>query len=81
MGRTLYDNRPAFTPDGTGLLFTSTRGGGTQTDISRYDIMSGETMRVTSTPESEYSPTVTPDEAHVSVIRVEADGTPRLWWT
>ena len=74
-----YDNQPAFTPDGTGMLFTSIRGGGTQTDIYRYDVASGETKRVTSTPESEYSPTVTPDEAHLSVIRVEADGTQRLW--
>jgi len=34
---------------------------------------------VTDTPEGEYSPTVTPDGAHISVIRVEADGTQRLW--
>ena len=74
-----YDNQPAFTPDGSGILFTSIRGGGTQTDIYRYDVASGETKRVTSTPESEYSPTVTPDGAHISVIRVEADGTQRLW--
>jgi WD40-like Beta Propeller Repeat len=73
-----YDNQPAFTPDGTGILFTSMRGG-TQTDIYRYDVASGDTRRVTSTPESEYSPTVTPDGAHISVIRVEADGTQRLW--
>src|SRR5471030_1094663 len=74
-----YDNQPAFTPDGAVILFTSIRGGGTQTDIYRYDIASGATRRVTSTPKSEYSPTVTPDEAHISVIRVEADGTQRLW--
>jgi dipeptidyl aminopeptidase/acylaminoacyl peptidase len=74
-----YDNQPSFTPDGAGILYTSIRGGGTQTDIYRYDIASGETRRVISTPESEYSPTVTPDEAHISVIRVEADGTQRLW--
>ena len=74
-----YDNQPSFTPDGTGMLFTSIRGGGTQTDIYRYDVASGATTRVTSTPESEYSPTVTPDGAHISVIRVEADGTQRLW--
>jgi len=57
----------------------SIRGGDAQTDIYRYDIASGETRRVTSTSESEYSPTVTPDGAHISVIRVEADGTQRLW--
>ena len=73
-----YDNQPSFTPDGAAILFTSNRGG-TQTDIYRYDITSGSTSRVTSTPESEYSPTVTPDGGHISVIRVEADGTQRLW--
>jgi dipeptidyl aminopeptidase/acylaminoacyl peptidase len=74
-----YDNQPAFTPDGASVLFTSIRGGGTQTDIYRFDIASGKTSQVTHTPESEYSPTVTPDGAHISVIRVEADGTQRLW--
>src|SRR5205085_2981521 len=50
-----------------------------QTDIYRYDIASAATARVTDTPEGEYSPTVTPDGAHFSVIRVEAGGTQRLW--
>jgi hypothetical protein len=53
--------------------------GTTQTDIYRYEIASGATTRITNTPEGEYSPTVTPDGAHISVIRVEADGTQRLW--
>jgi len=74
-----YDNQPSFTPDGRSILFTSVRGGGTQSDIYRYDIAGGTTSRVTDTPESEYSPTVTPDGAHISVVRVEADSTQRLW--
>jgi hypothetical protein len=74
-----YDNQPSFTADGASVLFTSIRGGGRQTDIYRFDIASGTTSQVTRTPESEYSPTVTPDGAHISVIRVEADGTQRLW--
>jgi hypothetical protein len=73
-----YDNQPSFTPDGRSVLFTSIRGG-RQTDIYRYDIPTREIARITDTPESEYSPTVTPDRAHLSVIRVEADGTQRLW--
>src|SRR5262245_53006272 len=73
-----YDNQPSFTPDGRSVLFTSIRGG-RQTDIYRYDIAARSVARVTDTPESEYSPTLTPDRAHISVIRVEADGTQRLW--
>jgi dipeptidyl aminopeptidase/acylaminoacyl peptidase len=73
-----YDNQPSFTPDGRSILFTSIRGG-TQTDIYRYDLASRTVTRVTETPESEYSPTMTPDGGHISVIRVEADQTQRLW--
>jgi hypothetical protein len=74
-----YDNQPQFTPDGSALFFTSIRGGATLPDIYRYDIAARQTMRVTNTPEGEYSATVTPDRQHISVIRVEGDGTQRLW--
>jgi Tol biopolymer transport system component len=73
-----YDNQPAFTPDGLSVLFTTVRDG-SQSDIHRYDIATGRIVPVTKTPESEYSPTVTPDGRHLSVVRVEADGTQRLW--
>lgn len=49
------------------------------TDIYRYDIASRQVVRVTSTPEGEFSPTVMPDGRRISVIRVEADGSQRLW--
>lgn len=75
-----YDNQPYFTPDGRGLYFTSARGEGTsQTDIYRYDGEARGLAQVTSTPESEYSPTPMPDGRHLSVVRVEADSTQRLW--
>jgi Tol biopolymer transport system component len=80
-----YDNQPSFLPDGGGILYTAIqtdpRGpqAPTQTDIFRYDIGTGTTTRVTATPESEYSPTVTPNGAAFSVIRVEPDSTQRLW--
>ena len=83
-----YDNQPSFTPDGRSILFTSVRddrkpdpanSAATGSDIYRYDIASRRISQVTSTPESEYSPTPTPDGKHISVIRVEADGTQRLW--
>ena len=83
-----YDNQPAFTPDGGAVLFTSVRGdrkpdpansASIGSDIYRYDISAKQVAQLTNTPESEYSPTVTPDGQHISVIRVEADGTQRLW--
>lgn len=79
-----YDNQPSFSPDGASLYFTSARGevspgGGRQMDIYRFDVKAKRVVRVTRTPESEYSATVTPDGRHVSVIRVEGDSTQRLW--
>ena len=83
-----YDNQPSFTPDGKSVLFTSVRGtrkpdpansAATGSDIYRYDIGAQRLTQLTDTPESEYSPTVTPDGQHFSTIRVEADGTQRLW--
>lgn len=72
-----YDNQPFFLPDGS-ILFTSNRGG-KQTDVYQYSPASRAVTRLTATAESEYSPTQTPDGSSVSVIRVEADGTQRLW--
>lgn len=72
-----YDNQPFFLPDGS-VLFTSNRDG-KQTDIYQYSPASRAMTRLTSTAESEYSPTRTPAGDSVSVIRVEADGTQRLW--
>ena len=80
-----YDNQPSFFPDGSALLYTSlqTNPPGpqapTQTDIFRYDTKSKHTTRVTTTPESEYSPTVMPGGTTFSVVRVEPDSTQRLW--
>jgi hypothetical protein len=75
-----YDNQPAFTPDGRALYFTSQRDG--QTDLFRIDLRNGDpagTVRVTESPESEYSPTVIPTGTGLSAIVVERDSTQRLW--
>jgi hypothetical protein len=72
-----YNNQPFFMPDGHSILYTSIRD--KQADIYRYDIQTGATTRVTNTPESEYSPTLMPDRKNISVVRVEPDGTQRLW--
>ena len=73
-----YDNQPSFTADSASMLFTSNRDG-KQTDIYRYDVAAKATVQLTHTPESEYSPLVTPDGKTFSVVRVEADGAQRLW--
>src|SRR5205085_12344672 len=72
-----YNNQPFFMPNGHSILYTSIRN--KQADIYAYDIGSGATTQVTNTPESEYSPTLMPDGKNISVVRVEADGTQRLW--
>ena len=73
-----YDNQPSFLPDSSAVLFSSNRDG-KQTDIYRYDIATKQLKQVTTTPEAEYSPIVTPDRKTFSAVRVEADNTQRLW--
>ncbi|MGH7568441.1 MAG: TolB family protein [Gemmatimonadales bacterium] len=72
-----YDNQPFFLPDGRALLYTAIGADG-QADIYRYDLTTHRSVRVTATPESEYSPTPTADGGF-SVVRVESDSTQRLW--
>lgn len=73
-----YNNQPFFLPDGNALLYTSIRRD-KQADIYKYDLKSRTTTRITDTAESEFSPTLTPDGRFISVVRVEADLTQRLW--
>ena len=73
-----YDNQPFFVPDGRGFLYTSIHDDG-QADIYRYDFERQASIQLTATPESEYSATPLPKGAGVSVVRVEADSTQRLW--
>ena len=73
-----YDNQPSFLPNSRAILYTVVGADG-QADIWRYDIAERRTTRVTSTRESEYSATVMPGGLRMSVIRVEADSTQRLW--
>ena len=74
-----YDNQPSFSTRSDALFFTSNRGDG-QTDIYRNDFSNGLTTAVRKTsPESEYSAMITRDSGALTVIRVEADSTQRLW--
>ena len=76
--RTGYDNQPMFAADGESLFYTSIRED-SQADIYQYGLANQSTRQITATKESEYSPTLTPDGKSLSVIRVEADSTQRLW--
>ena len=73
-----YENQPSFTPEGKTILFTANREG-KQTDIFEFDRAARKAQQLIATPEAEYSATVTPDGTGFSVIRVEIDGTQRLW--
>lgn len=71
-----YDNQPAFHGCCT-VYYTAQHDG--QTDIYRYTLGAPAPRRVTRTATSEYSPTPLPGGDALSVVRVEADGTQRLW--
>lgn len=81
-----YDNQPHFTADSKSLLFTAMYEVATvdgkasqQTDSLHFDLTSKKLSNLTSTTASEYSPTITPDGEHFSVIRVGDDGRQLLW--
>jgi len=73
-----YDNQPFFTPNGESILFASDDGFG-QTDIFKYNLRSKSERRLTYSPESEYSPTVTPDGQYISCVILKRDGEQKLW--
>ncbi len=73
-----YDNQPSFSPDGSYFLYTSIDSTD-QSDVFRYDIAARVIVRITDTPQSEYSPTVVPGGDGFSSVRVEMDETQRLW--
>ena len=72
-----YDNQPSFTADSRSILYTAAYEN--QTEIRRYYLSSKRTTRITRTTESEYSANPIPEDRALSVVRVEADSTQRLW--
>ena len=73
-----YDNQPVFSANSRLLRYTSMDTTG-QTDIYQYVLTNNKGLRLTYTDESEYSATPQPGTLAYSVIRVEMDGTQRLW--
>jgi Tol biopolymer transport system component len=72
-----YDNQPSFGPDGSYVLFSSVRDS-VQSDIYKFEVYERVLTQITNTVESEYSPEITPDQKHFSVVRVERDSTQRF---
>jgi hypothetical protein len=70
-----YNNQPCFLPDSQSLLFSSELN--KQTDIFQYTPANKKTSQITSTPESEYSPTPMPGGKQFSVIRLYITDGPR----
>src|SRR5262245_45036544 len=62
-----YDNQPSFHPLRPEILYASAMDT-TNVDIKMYNFQTGTTTQFTSTPENEFSPTVTPDLKFVSCV-------------
>lgn len=73
-----YDNQPCFTPDGKQVLYVGICEDN-QADIYSYMIARHESHRLTNTPESEYSPQLTPDGLGITCVVVEKDSAQRIW--
>ncbi|MDQ6612957.1 MAG: hypothetical protein M3Y64_11025, partial [Gemmatimonadota bacterium] len=73
-----YDNQPMFAVDSRSLFYTSSRADN-QADIYRYNFSTGLAVPVHRTNESEYSAFPTANDSAITVVRVEADSTQRLW--
>lgn len=63
-----YDNQPSFAVGDSVVLYVSNRSG--STDVYRYELLTGSTVRVTSTPDQEFSPTMMTDGRSFSAVRV-----------
>lgn len=63
-----YDNQGTFAEGDSMVYFVSDRTGGT--DVYRYELFSGKTIRVTNTPDQEFSPTMMTDGRSFSAVRV-----------
>ena len=72
-----YDSQPSFTPDGNGVLFSSTRN--EQQDAALYNISTASKIWLSDSPGGEYSPTVMPNGTHFSTIILKPDGEQLLW--
>lgn len=78
--QTGYNNQPHFV-NNYEIYLTSQAVNSPQSDIVSLSLASGIKASVTATPESEYSPALTPDRRFFTVVRTDAGGEKRqrLW--
>jgi hypothetical protein len=74
-----YNNQPQFFSPYEIYLTVQQPSDTTQTDIYALDLLLNTITRITATATPEYSPTRMPDGRRFSVVRVETDGSQRLW--
>lgn len=73
-----YDNQPTFSANGEHIYYVAYKDT-IQSDIYDYNIYDSTTVAITNTPESEFSPTVSPDGNHLSIIRIDSDKGQRMY--
>lgn len=73
-----YDNQPFFTQDDKSILYVSIREDN-QADVYSYSCSKGESVQLTKTKVSEYSPQYTPDNKFLTCVVVETDSAQRIW--
>lgn len=71
-----YNNQVWFTDENT-LLFSAAKG--INTNIYKADLKKGSLRQLTDTRESEFSPQVVKGGTYYNWVRLEKDGTQRLW--
>lgn len=74
-----YNNQPRFFSPSELYLTVQIPSDTTQTEIYALNLLLHTNTRVTATSTPEYSPTLMPGGRRFSAVRVEADGSQRLW--
>ena len=63
-----YDNQPSFIEQLHAISYVSSRND-KPTDVYLYDLETGKTKQLTNNAEAEFSPKITPDGKHISVVK------------
>jgi len=72
-----YENQPYFTPQSKSFLFS--QADDYQTDVFEYFVESGETKRITNSPNMEFSPQPSPDNQTISFV-TDGEGANQSIW-